>query len=188
LSLIGAVVCLLIIALTWTRRPSWISAEATAAPGDADVDLGLTAPRETGPAGGTRWIAPVVCGLLGALVVAPWVGVLTAIVVFAMIERPRLRGLVMLVPAALLAVCALYIVVEQYRYRYPPVFEWPTLFPRARTLAWIAVMLLAADAIVDILRSRARTRSEARSASGSPGNRGGAPNQERQPGRDQGTA
>ncbi|MDQ1477997.1 MAG: arabinofuranan 3-O-arabinosyltransferase [Actinomycetota bacterium] len=188
LSLIGAVVCLLIIALTWTRRPSWISAEATAAPGDADVDLGLTAPGETGPAGGTRWIAPVVCGLLGALVVAPWVGVLTAIVVFAMIERPRLRGLVMLVPAALLAVCALYIVVEQYRYRYPPVFEWPTLFPRARTLAWIAVVLLAADVIVDIVRSRARARSDARRASGSTGSRGGAPNPERKPGRNHGTA
>ena len=52
----------------------------------------------------------------------------------------------MLVPGALLALCALYIVVEQYRYRYPSVFEWPTVFPHARTLAWIAVMLLAADA------------------------------------------
>jgi hypothetical protein len=87
-----------------------------------------------------------------------------------------------------LAVCALYIVVEQYRYRYPPVFEWPTLFPRARTLAWIAVVLLAADVIVDIVRSRARARSDARRASGSPGSRGGAPNPERKPGRNHGTA
>jgi hypothetical protein len=185
-------VCLLIIAVTWTRRPSWISAEATALPGDADVDLTLTAPEQTVPPGGTRWIAPVLCGLLGALVVAPWVGVLTAIVVFAMIERPRLRPLVMLVPAALLAICALYIVVQQYRYRYPPVFEWPTLFPRARTLAWIAVVLLAADAVVDVVRSRARARSDARSharsSSSSPGSGGGTSNPERKPGRDQGTA
>jgi hypothetical protein len=64
----------------------------------------------------------------------------------------------MLVPAALLALCGLYIVVEQYRYRYPPVFEWPTVFPHARTLAWIAVVLVMADGVVEILRSRAGPR------------------------------
>jgi hypothetical protein len=191
LSLIGALLCLLVIVVTWTRRPSAISAAATARPGDADVDLDWSPPAPIARAR-TRWIAPVVCGLLGALVVAPWVGVLVAVVVFAMVERPRLRPFVMLVPAVLLAGCALYIVVQQYRYRYPPVFEWPTLFPRARTLAWIAVMLLAADAVVDIIRSRERARSDA-AAEGpsswhSPESPGWAPNQERDPGRDQGTA
>ena len=83
---------------------------------------------------------------------------------------------------------SLYMVVEQYRYRYPPVFEWPTLFPRARTLAWIAVVLLASDAVVDVVRSRARAREHARSASSRPGSRGGTSNPERKPGRDQGTA
>ncbi len=73
---------------------------------------------------------------------------------FLIIVRPRLRPIAMMVPAALLAVCALYIVVEQYRFRYPPVLEWPTLFPHAGTLAWIAVILLTADALVEILRSR----------------------------------
>jgi len=95
-----------------------------------------------------------VSGVLGALVVAPWVGVLIAAVVFVVLTRPRLRPWVMLAPGGLLALCALYIVVEQSRYRYPSVFEWPTVFPRARTLAWIAVMLLAADGIVEILRCR----------------------------------
>ena len=73
---------------------------------------------------------------------------------FAVVVRPRLRPVVLLVPGALLALCGAYIVVQQHRYRYPPVFEWPTLFPHARTLAWIAVILLAADAITEILRSR----------------------------------
>ena len=105
-----------------------------------------------------RWLAPLTAGLLAALVVAPWVGVLAAVVVFVVVVRPQLRPVVMLVPAALLAVCALYIVVEQYRYRYPPVFEWPTVFPHARSLAWIAVVLVMGDGIVEILRSRAGPR------------------------------
>jgi arabinofuranan 3-O-arabinosyltransferase len=188
LSLIGAALCLLIIALTWTRRPSAISATATALPGDDDLDLAWSARGSTArPGGSTRWVAPVVCGLLGALVVAPWVGVLVALVVFAIVERPRLRPFVMLVPAFLLAVCALYIVVEQYRYRYPPVFEWPTLFPRARTLGWIAVILLAADAIVEIIRSRAGPTDGPAPPAASP-SPGWAPNQERKPGEDPGTA
>ncbi len=111
--------------------------------------------RRTAAGGRTlRALAPLVTGLLAALVVAPWVGVLTALVVFGLVVRPRVRPWILTVPALLLALCAVYIVVEQARYRYPSVFEWPTVFPHSRTLAWIAVLLLTADAIVEILRSR----------------------------------
>jgi hypothetical protein len=87
-------------------------------------------------------------------VVAPWVGVLVGAAVAVIAVWPRSRVIVMLAPAALLALCMVYIVAEQYRYRYPSVFEWPTVFPHARTLAWIAVVLLAADAVIEVLRSR----------------------------------
>jgi hypothetical protein len=132
---------------------------ATPRAGDADVDLawsaGEASPRGEGGPPRVRGLGPLLTGVLGALVVAPWVGVLVAAVTFAVIARPRLRPWVMLAPAALLAVCALYIVVEQHRYGYPSVFEWPTVFPHARTLAWLAVVLLAADAVVEVLRSGA---------------------------------
>jgi hypothetical protein len=36
-------------------------------------------------------------------------------------------------------------------------FEWPTLFPRANTPAWLAVILLAADAFVELLRTPRRS-------------------------------
>ncbi len=171
LSLLGVLLCLTIIAFTWTRRRSVVATAATPRPGDSEVDLAWSA-RAPATRAGTRvrWLAPLVSGLLGALVVTPWVGVLAAAVTFAVLVRPRLRPLAMLVPAALLALCALYIVVQQHRYRYPSVFEWPTVFPRARTLAWIAVMLLTADGIVEILRSRP----------------GVEPNGKRGPGRDPG--
>ena len=167
LSLLGALGCVGIIVFTWTRRRSVITAASTPRPGDADINLGwdlgwdlggwARAPN-TRPGTRIRWLAPLLAGLMGALVMTPWVGALAAVAAFAVVVRPRLRPLVMLVPAALLAVCALYIVVEQYRYRYPPVFEWPTVFPHARTLAWIAVVVVMADGIVEILRSRAGPR------------------------------
>ncbi len=175
LSLLGVLLCLGIIAFTWIRRRGVVATARTPWPGDADVDLawsglgatahplghppGHTIGQRAGPPGApadtrTRWLAPLVTGLLAALVVAPWVGVLIAAVVFVIVTRPQLRDPVLAVPAVLLALCAVYIVVEQYRYRYPPVFEWPTVFPHARTLAWVAVMLLTADAFVEIRRGR----------------------------------
>lgn len=176
LSLLGAILCLGIIGFTSTRRRAVVATANTARPGDTDVELGWSARAPAGVGGKldkrVRWLAPLIVGLLGALVVTPWVGALAAVVVFVTVVRPRLRPLAMLVPGAFLAVSALYIVVEQYRYRYPPVFEWPTVFPHARTLAWIAVILLTADGIVEILRSRPVT----------------GPNEEREPGPDLGTS
>jgi arabinofuranan 3-O-arabinosyltransferase len=154
LSLLGALLCIGIIVLTWVRRRSVVATAATARPGDADADLAWSPVEAIRRGSRVRWIAPVVCGVLAALVVAPWVGVVVAGVVALVVVQPRLRAVVMLAPAALLALCALYILVEQYRYRYPSVFEWPTVFPHARTLAWIAVVLLAADAVTEILRAR----------------------------------
>jgi len=154
LSLLGALLCLGIIVVTWVRRRSVIATSATARAGDADAELSWSPVEAIRRGSRVRWIAPLVCGLLAALVVAPWVGVLVAAVIAVVVVWPRLRAVVMVAPAALLALCAFYIVVEQYRYRYPSVFEWPTVFPHARTLAWIAVVLLAADAVTEILRAR----------------------------------
>ncbi|HTL83729.1 MAG TPA: hypothetical protein VL856_00990, partial [Acidimicrobiia bacterium] len=96
-------------------------------------------------------------GGLAAVVVAPWVGILVGIATYVLTARARLRALVLAAPAALLALSGLYIAAEQVQHRFPSVFEWPTLFPYARTPAWIAVVLLAADAIVEVVR-RATTR------------------------------
>jgi hypothetical protein len=85
-------------------------------------------------------------------VVAPWVGIIVGFATLALTQRARTRAVVVALPAALLALGGVYIVVEQVQHRWPSVFEWPTLFPYARTPAWIAVVLLAADAIVEVVR------------------------------------
>jgi len=42
-----------------------------------------------------------------------------------------------------------YVVYLQHHFRFPPVFEWPTLFPFGRPLGWLAVVLLALDVLVE---------------------------------------
>ena len=94
---------------------------------------------------------------LGAgLLVQPLVGLLVgALVLFALL-RPRARVLLAIGAPAALALAALYIAVQQYRHDYPAVFEWPTYFDRVQTLGWLAVVLLVADALVEVVRTRRR--------------------------------
>jgi hypothetical protein len=54
----------------------------------------------------------------------------------------------------LLALAAGYILLEQSRHRYPAVFEWPTFFERVHLVGWLAVVLLAADVLVEQVRGR----------------------------------
>src|SRR2546423_3798952 len=69
ISLVAALACIAIVALTWRRR---VTAFATLE--DADVALAWIAPRAT--ATRSRWIAPLIGGVLAAIAVTPWAGVL----------------------------------------------------------------------------------------------------------------
>jgi hypothetical protein len=110
-----------------------------------------------------RWtvVAPIVAGIVATVIVSPPVGVLTAILVFLALRFPAARVVLALAPAILLGLAAVYIAAKQQRYHLPPVFEWPTLFPRAETPAWLAVILVAADAFVEIVRMPRRHLADA---------------------------
>jgi hypothetical protein len=99
-------------------------------------------------------VGPLVAGAAAALVVTPWVGVLVAILVLLALWFPPARAVLALAPPVLLGLVALYIGVKQQQDHLPPVFEWPTLFPRAETPAWLAIVFVAADAWVEWLRTR----------------------------------
>jgi hypothetical protein len=96
---------------------------------------------------------PIIAGLVASLVVAPWAGVLAALAVVLIQWRPSLRLLVAVIPAALLAAVAFYMVYLQHHFLFPPVFEWPTLFPLGRPLAWLAVVFLGVDVLVERVRT-----------------------------------
>jgi hypothetical protein len=102
---------------------------------------------------------PVFAGVVGAVLVRGWVGVVAAVCVLAVLLRPRLRPLLTIGAPAALALCGLYVVVQQYRNTYFSNFDWPSHFERVNELAWLSIILLAADVLVEVLR---RAEPEAR--------------------------
>ena len=165
LSILGALVCFGILIGTAIRR-------RRRADLDVDVDGEAVAEAETAALGsplvapGRRpgWIGTTVTTLValfaGGVVVAPWVGVLFALIVLLVLLKPRWRVLLSLLPAVLLAACGAYIAAKQWHTKLPPTFEWPTFFSRVRTLGWLAVLFLAGDALVEIVRTRRNQRSD----------------------------
>jgi arabinofuranan 3-O-arabinosyltransferase len=143
--------CIAIIVVTWRRRLAF-----TAREGDADATVEWRG--FTPLAGRARWTAVAVSAALAAVMVTPWVGLLIGAATIALTARTRRFAL--LLPAALLALCGVYIVAEQAIHHFPSVFEWPTLFPHAPTAAWIAVAILAADGIVEIVRRSTSATTE----------------------------
>ncbi len=57
-------------------------------------------------------------------------------------------------PAALV-LCAVYIVVQQHRYGYVSDLHWPNRFQRINDVAWLTVLLLFTDVLVQWARRRA---------------------------------
>src|SRR5262249_22966138 len=121
ISLIAGLLCIAIVALTW-RRAIVVRARGTADAGDGDVAIGLSADLRRDAPARLRWGVPVLAGVIAAITVTPWAGVLIALLIGIMVRRPRARTLVMLIPAALLFVCGLYITAQQFRYFFPSVF------------------------------------------------------------------
>jgi arabinofuranan 3-O-arabinosyltransferase len=147
--------CLAIIVVTWRRRIA-----RTAREGDADATVDWRG--FTPLSGRARWTAVAASAALAAVIVAPWVGVLIGALTLALTARTRRFALFL--PAVLLAAGGVYIVAEQAIHRFPSVFEWPTLFPHAPTGAWIAVAILAADGIVEIVRRSTSAGAETESS------------------------
>jgi hypothetical protein len=92
-----------------------------------------------------------------------WVGLVVGAAVLLSLLQPRARALLAVGAPVALAICGLYEVVQQYRWKYFPTFEWPKHFDNLNDVAWIAILLFAADALVEIVRRRAARDS------GSPG-------------------
>jgi hypothetical protein len=109
-----------------------------------------------------RVVVPVTVGLAigAALFVTPWAGLLVGVLTLAALVRPRWRAALALgAPLAVLATGA-YVVIQQTRVGYPPVFEWPKFFDDVHVLGWLAVALLAADVVVELVRWRRAANHE----------------------------
>jgi len=81
--------------------------------------------------------------------------------VIALVTWGALRGLLphratSLVGAMAMAIAAAWIAIDQIRFRFPRDFVWPLFFEQAHVLGVVAVLLLAAAAIEELVDRRSR--------------------------------
>ncbi len=155
ISFAAGLACVGIMIFTWWRRRAALALVTAPDPADSRVALEWPGADELPALGGRVqvWV-PIGCALVAGLIAAPWIGVLVGVVVAAALRWRTVRLFLAIAPAFLLASAGLYIAFAQVRYRTPPIFEWPTVFPRARTMAWLALVLLGAAVVVEIVRRR----------------------------------
>lgn len=111
------------------------------------------------PVGAARTVgAAVLAGGFGAVAVRPLVGVVVGAVVLATRWSRGVRVALRAAPPVLLAACGGFITAKQMHGHYPATFEWPTFFAEIRTVGWLVVVLLVADALLGE-RSRPATWS-----------------------------
>jgi arabinofuranan 3-O-arabinosyltransferase len=114
----------------------------------------------TRPRGRVVAATAIGAGLLAAVLINPLPGLLVGLLVLAALVRPRVRVVLAIGAPVALGLAGLYVLVEQTLNEYPPVFEWPTFFDRIHVLGWLAVVLIAADALVEVVRTRRRRPGE----------------------------
>jgi arabinofuranan 3-O-arabinosyltransferase len=98
--------------------------------------------------------------LVVGVIVGPFEGVALGALVGAALTWGRTHAVLAVGAPVALALAAGFIVIEQIRQGYPAVFQWPTFFERVHIVGWLAVVLLAADVVVEQARQRAAPADE----------------------------
>jgi hypothetical protein len=153
LSAVALVGCLALAVLAGRRR---VSVPLSGGRGPIAPELRTAVSTARRPRARTAVAAAALCGVVAAVVVDPLVGLGTFAVALGALRFDRLARLPAVGAVAALGAAAAYVVLKQYRNDYPPDFGWPDFFDAAHWLGWVAVVLLAVDAVVDVLRDRSR--------------------------------
>jgi len=107
---------------------------------------------------------PLVAGAVAGAVTAPIAAPIVAALVLVGLLVRRSRLLIVLPPFLLLLAAGDYVVVMQRQYRYHPDIGWSSMLGPANTLAWMALSVLLAGAVVEVARARPWRRDQAESA------------------------
>ncbi|MGH8984998.1 MAG: alpha-(1-_3)-arabinofuranosyltransferase domain-containing protein [Acidimicrobiia bacterium] len=172
ISALAMLLCVaLVLGFVVRRRPAPLSSGAQSAPeSDAfhapervvEPAPQLVVPWQPRGALPSRWVrvlTPPLAAIVAGTLIRPLAGVLVGVLVLAAVYRPRWRTVLALGAPAALGLAGLYVFVQQWRHRYPGVFEWPTFFDRVHVLGWLAVAFLAADVLVEAVRDAAADRA-----------------------------
>ena len=93
-------------------------------------------------------------GLITGFVITPLAGVFVGALTALAFVLQRGRALLRLGAVACLLISAAYVVELQWHYTLPLNGSWPATFSKVATIAWLAVGLLAADVVVEMVQRR----------------------------------
>jgi len=116
----------------------------------------ISYPEAARPQIGVATVAAISAGLIAAVFStpwSPWAGLIVGPAVGLVIMFRRTRLLVTLSSVGLIVSAGLYVVIGQAQNRYPALASWPANFETAGVLTSLAVLLLAADALAERMRS-----------------------------------
>jgi len=145
ISLAGGLVCLGIVVVGLRRRRGGAAdriegpVERTEVPGRAVRTR-------------TRVLLTIGTVVVAAITIHPVVGVVAGLLAWAAAGGGVMRRAVRFAPPVLLIATAIGIPIQQRIERYPAFFDWAGHFEWARWCVWFAVIALALDVIVGLLR------------------------------------
>lgn len=105
--------------------------------------------------GRTALAVAVACGLVSWLFSAPAVGGVVAAATLAALLVPKARPVLRLGGVVAAVAVMLTVMVEQSTHRYYPEIQWVGYLTNADVIGWLAVCLLAADAVVELVSDEA---------------------------------
>lgn len=100
---------------------------------------------------------PAGVGAVTGMVITPAAGALVGLVVLITLSVRQSRLLLTFGAIGSAALAAGYTLVNQARYDHPTGFGWSDYFHKVHAIAFIAIALLAADALVELIRHRSAT-------------------------------
>lgn len=148
------------------RRDRRVPALARSEPGRPQLRLPWHRDTSVQPSAAAAVVAAAAVTALAGLILHDWqvlAPAAGAVVLLALLRR-RLWWLPPMVAALSLGCAGLFVLIQQYRFRYPPDFSWPNRFETVHIVGMAAIVALAADYAVSLVRARtlARTRTRQR--------------------------
>ena len=158
--------CLVLALWGWRRRPSQVGltrASRGVGPALPELSSPLSFARDASrlrPVQAT--VLAVSCGVVAGLVVSPLVGVGTLAAVALSLRRGRYsRAVITGGAVAAVGLTAAFVLARQVFHGGPPAdFTWVTYFEPAHVLAWIALVFLAADVVIELVLRRSPPRTD----------------------------
>jgi len=151
---ISLLTVLVAVWLVWRGRPDPSASAPTHGPGidgGAHPEIGPLPLLESGAVPKRGWPRAVMASAGVALFTLvnlpqwPLTAVAVGVVVLVALRVPRVGSISALAAASSLGMASIYIMIQQRRFRYPPVFVWPQQFERVHILGVLAILLIAAE-------------------------------------------